>query len=92
MVDVLQRLVVEKATPRPAGPIGGSLRSLVLGQLYEALAQLNHPSGGLCKHDWARRDVQQALGLAAQIGGACWSREQRTAIERWGSTLRARGV
>mmetsp|Transcript_51090 Transcript_51090/g.141361 ORF Transcript_51090/g.141361 Transcript_51090/m.141361 type:complete len:263 (-) Transcript_51090:163-951(-) len=91
-IDVVERLVAEKrAAPRPVAA-GGSLRGLVLGQLYEALTQLNGPSGPCKQHAWARDDLRRILELASQLGTACWSKEQHRAIERWASTLRARGV
>ena len=85
LIDVLRRMVDEKAAGQAA--MCGSLRNLVLSQSYELLELL---SGLWKREEWVRADVQEALGLAHQLGSSAWSKEQREAIARWLSTIRAR--
>ena len=59
---------------------------MALGQLFEVLETLH----GLWKREvWVRPLLQEALGLAAQLGGSCWSKERQGLIARWLSTARA---
>ena len=88
LLAALRAMLAAKAAGNEAA--GGTLRPLVMSQTFELVELL---SGMWKQHEWAREQAIQALQLAGQLAAkGVFPKEQRGAIERAMSVMRARGA